>query len=110
MADWPLSAPSYIRLDLFPANVTRVGTAGPYTNRARVIITDQDFYVFLDAPGGPVCDVSGVLYDASGTNRTGYSVSLDDGTEYSVSRSTNCGCGSLLRGFRPFPGVPYQRM
>jgi hypothetical protein len=108
LAEWPLSTPEYIRLDLFPAYVTRAGAVGPYTDRARVIITDRDFYVFLDAPGGPVCDLSGALFDASGTNRTGYTVELEDGTVYAVSRAQNCGCGSILRGFRPFPGVPYR--
>lgn len=111
MADWPLSTPSYIRLDLFPANVARVYNGvsqGAFTDRARVIITDRDFYVFLDAQGGPKCEISGVLYDASGSNRTGYTATLEDETVYSVSRSTNCGCGSRLRSFMPFKGVPYR--
>lgn len=112
MADWPLSKPSYIRLDLFPAYVSNVvdgSKQSPFTDRARVIITDRDFYVFLDSSSGPACEISGVVYDASGDNRAGYTVELDDETVYSVSRSSNCGCGSRLRGFTPFPGVPYQR-
>lgn len=112
MAIWPLSAPNYVRLDLFPAYVARVYDGveqPPTTDRARVIITDRDFYVFLDSSSGPECDISGVLYDASGDNRAGYSVTLDDEAEYSVRRSQNCGCGSRLRGFHPFPGVAYQR-
>lgn len=108
MADWPLSKPSVIRLDLFPACVSRQNQ-GAYTNRARVIVTDRDFYVFLDAQGGPVCDVSGVLYDTGGDNRAGYTITLDDQSIYTVKRSENCGCGSMLRGFRPFPGVPLER-
>jgi hypothetical protein len=112
MAVWPLSAPNYIRLDLFPANVSRPPGSDfdklP-TDRARVIITDRDFYVFMDSSSGPECVLSGVLFDATGDNRTGYTVTLEDDTVYSVSRSTNCGCGSRLRGFTPFPGVPYQR-
>ena len=113
MADWPLAAPpSYIRLDLFPANVSRPPgsdvDAFP-TDRARVIITDRYFLVFMDSVNGPACVLSGVLYDATGDNRTGYTVTLDDDTVYSVSRSSNCGCGSRLRGFLPFPGVAYRR-
>lgn len=112
MADWPLSAPKYVRLDLFPAKVSRIygiETQPPFTDRARVIITDRDFYVFLDSSSGPACEISGALYDASGDNRAGYVVHLEEGAAYSVIRSSNCGCGSRLRGFVPFPGVPFQR-
>ena len=111
MVEWPLSTPTYIRLDLFPANVsvTTDGHTTLFTDRARVIITNRDFYVFMDSPSGPACMIAGVIFDASGDNRAGYTVETDDGTVYSVSRSSNCGCGSRLRGFVPFPGVPYQR-
>lgn len=112
MADWPLSAPAYVRLDLFPALVTPLvgGVAqGAVTDRGRVIITDRDFYLFLDSSNGPACTISGALYEATGDNRAGYAVTLEDGAAYSVIRATNCGCGSRLRGFTPFPGVPYQR-
>ena len=112
LADWPVTPPSYIRLDLFPANVSRPPrTKHDFlpTDRARVIITDRNLYVFMDSSSGPQCVLWGVLFDATGDNRTGYTVTLDDDTVYSVSRSTNCGCGSRLRGFTPFPGVPYRR-
>lgn len=112
MSDMQLSRPNYVRLDLFPANVSRpVGSTSTLlpTDRARVIVTDRHFYVFLDSSRGPAVEVSGVLFDATGDNRTGYTVTLDDDSVYSVSRSSNCGCGSRLRGFAPFPGVPYQR-
>lgn len=109
MADWALATPQYVRLDLFPALVTPRGASAPVTDRGRVILTDEHMYVLEDATGGPRCIISGVLYDADGTNRKGYTVELDDGTSYDVKRSTNCGCGSLLRGLHPFPGVPYSR-
>ena len=115
MSDYwpPTVTPSYIRLDLFPASVARIGSDGvkmpQLTDRARVIITDRYFYMFLDSSSGPECTISGVMFDATGDNRAGYTVTLEDETVYSVIRSANCGCGSRLRGFTPFPGVPYQR-
>ena len=108
MAEWPLSTPAYIRLDLFPANVSVVDdgqTRPPGTDRARVVLTNRDLYVFLDSPEGPACTVSGAIEDAYGDNRNGYTVQLDDGSTFFITRSNNCGCGSRLRGFRPFPGV-----
>lgn len=103
------SVPHYIRLDLFPAYVTRPGEAQPFSDRVRVIVGDQDFYIFSDSPTGPVCDITEVLYDATGTPADGYHLIAEDGGDYFVRRSTNCGCGSRLRGYRPFPGVPYSR-
>lgn len=104
MADWPLAAPKYIRLDLFPAKVEGI------EQTARVIVTDAHFYFFVDAPGGgtPVAEVSGALYDIEGRNTIGY-ILVEDGdpdVTWNFRRATGCGCGSRLRGFRPFPGVP----
>ena len=109
MAEWPLSAPAYIRLDLFPCNVTLTDETKPYTDRARVIITNADFYVFVDGTPEIACDYSGAVFDATGDAREGFRVTLEDESVFTLRRSGNCGCGSRLRGWSPFPGTPYRR-
>ena len=98
-----MSTPAYIRLDLFPAEVQ--GPNAPST-LTRVIVTDTEYHFFVDTPDGPTSGLSGALYDLEGRNTTGYTITSDDGSRYLVRRSGGCGCGSRLRGFRPFPGVP----
>lgn len=98
---WQLAAPDSIRLDLFPARVEGLAAV------ARVIVTDSHYYVLVDSPTGPEPAFSGALHDLTGRNTTGYTVTdANTGEEYDFRRSTSCGCGSRLRGYRPFPGVP----
>lgn len=104
MADWLLGPAQYIRLDLVPARVEGV------EKTTRVVVTDAHYYFFVDTPTGPLPEVSGVLYDIVGRNTTGWLITDEDQTTtYSVKRGAGCACGSRLRGFRPFPGVPLQR-
>jgi hypothetical protein len=97
-----MPTPAYIRLDLFPAEVVDF----PYTTR--VVVTDTEWFFYVDSPEGPTAGLSGELYDFEGTNTRGYTIVSPDGTRHYVRRSGGCGCGSRLRGFRPFPGVPIQ--
>ena len=99
-----------IRLDLFPATVVEhaPGDETPTTrDKCRVFVTNDAVYVYQDAYGGPQVVIEGPLYDFSGNNKVGWSAQIDDGPLLDISRSRGCGCGSLLRGINPFPGVPY---
>lgn len=94
----------YVRMDLFPCTVEGPqGTLGP---EARIILTDNHFYVFVDAPLGPEAILK-VKHEAE----TDYTGSLKDGFqigEYRVVKNATCGCGSRLRSFYPFLGVPHH--
>lgn len=104
MAEWPLATPVYIRLDLVPADVDGI------QQTVRAIVTDAHFYFFVDTTNGPDALISGALYDLEGRNTIGYTLTVDDEerTVYLFRRGRGCACGSKLRGFRPFPGVPMQ--
>lgn len=93
----------YIQLDLFPCMVE--GPLGPVSGEARVIVTDDYFYVFVDAPRGPEVIAKAPLTSPVGGSLTaGYSI-----CGYKVVKKTSCGCGSRLRSFYPFLGVPFQQ-
>lgn len=96
---------SFIRLDLFPASVTVNGT--DEYSPARAIVTDDAVHVYMDAQGGPAEVYTARLDDFSGRRTTGYSAVASDGDNVQINRASGCGCGSRLRGFRPFAGVPH---
>lgn len=102
MAD-NLAPAVYIRLDLFPASIPGIAAV------VRAVVTDAHYYFFVDSSSGPQVHTFGVLKHFEGDNKVGYTV-IDDTTGESIvfRRSTGCGCGSRLRGFRPFPGVPIR--
>lgn len=94
---------SYVLLDLFPCTVE--GPLGPVSGEARVIVTDNHFYVFVDAPRGPEIVVKAPLKSPiDGSLTTGYTIS-----GYKVVKKASCGCGSRLRSIYPFLGVPFQQ-
>ena len=101
----------FIRLDLFPAFLqgdTLPDTLpGGVIDGKRVIITDTYVLVFSDGPTGPYLQHTWALNDISGRHTTGWEVTTEEHT-FRVNRSTGCGCGSRLRGFFPYPGLPYQ--
>lgn len=100
--------PEYLRLDLFPAKVYAFNeeSSGNLAT-ARVVVTNDEAFVFGDGPTGVEVKWSGRLEDFTGDNKQGYTIVLHDGTTLQVARSGGCGCGTRLRGFQPFPGVPY---
>lgn len=98
-----LKQAEFIRLDLFPANIEKDVTQIGY--ESRVIITDDMFYIFKDGESGPVVYLAESLVEFEGNNLQGYVVTTDNG-QYLVVRAPSCGCGSRLRGFFPFAGVP----
>lgn len=97
------------RLDLYPARLTVVYAEDPSKNvsylNARVIVTADRLYGFIDAPdgSGPMKAVDLKFDEFDGDNTHGWLVELSDGGVAEFSRSSGCGCGSRLRGFRPFP-------
>ena len=95
---------NFVRLDLFPASAT-VGdeTYAP----ARIVVTDDSVHVYVDAPGGPVEAYTARLEDFSGRRTTGYTATIDGGSVVQINRASGCGCGSRLKSFRPFAGVPH---
>lgn len=100
----------FIRLDLFPATVEKIiheDTVEILSDQARVIITNDTFYAFIDGEFGTEILIEEYLIDFTGSNISGYIVITEE-TAYKITRTKHCGCGSRLRGFFPYPGVPFQ--
>lgn len=92
------------RRDLFPAEVTVTIPDTPAAvtfPKTRVIIGAEDIYVFSDGPRGPVL----VFYDRLDDIDLPTVVTSD--TTLTVTPTNGCGCGSRLRGFRPFGALTY---
>lgn len=100
-----------VRLDLFPALLSGPDLPNPQLggvlDSRRLIVTDQNVLVFSDSPTGPELTYNWVLVDITGNGTIGWTVETEDQT-FLVRRSPGCGCGSRLRGFFPYPGVPYN--
>lgn len=102
---------SYVRLDLFPAILSGENlpgaSAGGILDSRRIIVTDTKVLVLSDSSTGPELSHEWNLVDISGRATVGWTVETEEFT-FNVRRSTGCGCGSRLRGIRPYPGVAYQ--
>lgn len=111
MAEISLKPAQFIRLDLFPATVLMIIEELPTSitdQDARVIVTNDMFYVLLeDQPGSAKILFSDYLEEFSGSNREGYAVTTANGSIFIITRANSCGCGNTLRGYFPFPGVPF---
>lgn len=100
--------PNYIRLDVFPATVTRGD--GTVLDPVRVVVTDTELYVFQDSNPRPIEVLIAPIYDYESLSRVHFRVVTDDAREQiEINKRAGCGCGNKLRGFRPFPGVPLAR-
>lgn len=105
----------YVRLDLFPAVISTKDPANPLPNTQlggvldskRVIVTDTKVLIFADSPTGPILLHDWNLVDITGKSTVGWTIETEDRLIL-VRRSGGCGCGSRLRGLRPYPGLPYQ--
>jgi hypothetical protein len=77
---------------------------------ARVLISAEHVWIFVDSADGPALLFQAAMDDVQGDRRQGYritttpSASNPDPEHVSlvVTRYANCGCGSRLRSFRPF--------
>lgn len=100
--------PEYLRLDMFPATVTRGD--GSVLDPVRAVVTDSQLYVFMDGNPRPQEELIVDLYDYEVLSRTHSRVITDnDKEQIEITKRAGCGCGNKLRGFRPFPGVPLLR-
>ncbi len=97
-----MTTPVIARLDLYPANIVIDGTMYP---NVRVILTADEIYAFRDGLNGegPTELLHDRMDDFEGRNTIGWTVQASSVGEVFFQRSTGCGCGSRLRGFRPFP-------
>lgn len=110
-----------IRLDLFPANVTSPDRSVMINHdKARVVVTTDALFVFIDSPQGPAIALKARLDSANGDRTNGYSFTFtpppDTSTEpptpraratVKVTPAGGCGCGSRLRSFTPFTPMRY---
>jgi hypothetical protein len=110
-----------IRLDLFPAAVSSPNRSILINHdKARVVVTTDALFVFIDSPQGPAVALKARLDTAHGDRTNGYTFtftppadkSTDPPTPRSlatvkVTPSGGCGCGSRLRSFTPFTPMRY---
>lgn len=104
-------SPQFVRLNLYPAQVTETksGTESYVYPETRFVATDRSAYVFVDGRPTPTLQTEGQLVDFTEDQRGVWTMELDDGRTFTVTRNyTSCGCGSMLRGYDPFPGVPHE--
>lgn len=104
-----MATPTAIRLSLLPAQIT-VHDGDELLKRhprARAIVSEDSVYAYIDTFDGPILDFEYRLEDFYGDNRVGFTAITPEGYTVHISRSEDCLCGSRLRGFDPFPGVPY---
>lgn len=101
--------PEYLRLDLFPATVTRGD--GTTIDPVRAVVTEDTLYVFEDNNPTPTATLVAQLYDFESMSRTRFIATTDDDQErIIISKRAGCGCGNKLKGFRAFPGTPLKRL
>lgn len=99
-----------IRYDLFPAQVATADGLTVIRGRLRVIIGGADTYVFIETQEGgnmtllakiPMLAISGTPQDPLGILIT----PSGDADPFRVQKDPGCGCGSRLRGMKPFMNV-----
>jgi hypothetical protein len=109
------------RHDLFPAEVCFVADTDSHPGataadimlpKCRVLIGVSEVYVFTDGPRGPVLAFYDELAEVSGDARTGFAITpanpgIHAVRSLTVAPTNRCGCGSRLRGFRPFGRISY---
>lgn len=105
--------PQFIRFNLFPIAVDVTDSEGnPVINHTatRAIVTDDEVYIYADDTHGPSVIFNDRLEDFSGTAQNGWTALTSDGNTVNMTRSGGCGCGSRLKGYNPFPGLPFEKM
>lgn len=105
--------PQFIRFNLFPLQTTISDADGNPVkshNATRTIVTDDEVFVYQDDTNGPSLFFHDRLEDFSGSATEGWTAETTDGYTVSIIRSSGCGCGSRLKGYNPFPGVPFEKM
>jgi hypothetical protein len=97
--------PVVARLDVVPVVLTLTPADGPSRTigKARVIVTADRVYVYVDSSSGPAEAYSGRIDSIDGRNTTGWQVVAASGDVLFFRRGGGCLCGSQLKSFRPFP-------
>lgn len=117
----PRTLAPLIRLDLFPAAISSPnGSISFRHDKARVIVTTDALFIFVDSPQGPAVALRARLDAANGNRNDGYTFTFtpppDTSGDTPVARSQatlrvtpsgGCGCGSRLRSFTPFTPMRY---
>lgn len=99
-----------VRFKLVPATVTITNEeAGTELTLPKTLIyvTNRGIHVYVDSFDGPVLEYQSLLDDFDGRATTGWTATTDDGDVIEFKRASGCLCGSRLRSFDPFPGVPF---
>lgn len=104
--------PQFMRFSLFPLEitVTHDGEEVWSHHKSRVVVTDDEIFAYTDDPTGREKAVVGYtdrINDFEGTAVTGWTVETAGGDIATFRRSGGCSCGSRLKGFDPFPGLPW---
>lgn len=96
--------PSQVFLELFPASVKPSDGSGPVTP-ARVYVKGGVARVFRsNGVGGVELALEGAVASVEQSRnprRSPHVVRLEDGTEWSVRKTSGCGCGHPLKKFDP---------
>lgn len=98
-----MSSPKFIRNALFP--VTIRSDDNILYSEVKIIIGDVNYYIYQETIDGPTLVEEGAVYDYSRENLT----LVTESETYYISKSGGCGCGSRLKHFNPFFGVPYGK-
>lgn len=104
--------PQFIRFNLYPLEThvyDKDGHPLQVNQNTRTVVTDDEVYVYVDDHSGPSIWFTDRLEDFSGDATNGWTVETSDYT-VKMKRSGGCGCGSRLKGYNPFPGLPFERM
>jgi len=90
-----------VRADVFPA-VVSFSFAEDKHQRARAILTADEVIVLVESgTSAPSVLYQERLEDVQFLSRQTVTATTADG-EVTISRGSGCGCGSRLRGYRPF--------
>lgn len=108
--------------DLFPAEVTFYANTDAHPGasasaitlpKCRTLISPDEVYVFTDGPRGPVLAFYDTITEPpTSTPTKGYVLNpanpyQTDVSSIQVEPTNRCGCGSRLRGYRPFGRISY---
>lgn len=99
MSEYPIA--SYIRFASFPMTLSKDGDI--LYKEIKAFVTDTHL-IIVDNNRNPALIEN--LISLEGSTAKGYTVTTDVAV-YSLFRSLGCACGSTLRSFNPYRGIPH---
>lgn len=104
--------PNFLRFNLHPIEVEikNGDELKAIHYESRVVVTDEDVFLYVNGNSGPEIGFTDRLEDFSGNAADGWTVQTSTGLTLNMTRSVGCGCGSSLKGYNPFPGIPFEKM